>query len=351
MVLAALASEYALFPPGHPQLIDRLKRGAPHVERVQFRGHDAWRVDSLSLRREQRRIGVEQHDRPTIPGAIRLLGLSASVLDRKLVIRRNGDGSEAYQWRNRYWREELCMLRTALLFWLLHHASCDPNFSFLSEDGCFLRQTLSDDELNLALPHDDGYPTLSVTINGVVVSATTPAIDDRWEGAPVVSHVGNYHLPADKGLKAQDLAPQLWAYLPQDPDCPVNYTYLATAAYPDNQHLVTNATGKRNAPAWLQAQREVETESKTDGDESAVETIDEIEGTNQEEAGRAPKKKQRRRRPWKGKTKRVGTAKVGGDKPASDGTSDAKKKRSKKKKKARTSPKRNAGPPPPSSLF
>jgi len=244
-----------LFPTGFEGLMRHHNKKPTSLVKAMFRGNKAYLMSPLYMRDNQLEWSrkTKHKQLPKAEHAFELLAFAAYYLEKGLPRR------PEYQWRQRLLLQEMALMRTVLVYWLLHHQYCKCQREFYQPQGQFLGTPLTPIEAHLAHKTPDGLiPVLTIHHKLGSVTAAWLTLTDEWDGMPITHAVTEPRLPTV--VKKQEVVERMWGYLPPGLDRP-RHRELASLIeiepgnemYPHPEHLIVGKFGK---PAWLEEREE-----------------------------------------------------------------------------------------------
>lgn len=281
---APVRSRYCMVPTlrdGGP-LMTRYGRTGAHIENVVYRGRCGWYVETEAFRRTQREHSCRRYGRPRVDKCLTLCAEASRLLtvplrdrvdplkarqaedqDGRILLPESADESAsktsclAYQWLQRWLREELVRLRVGAALWLLDNAEPEFERGLLLLDAVQLWEeaSLTNWELTFAARVYGAVPVLEVKIDGYVVTVALPQLREEWAQARLVSDVRNTRTAPvtdsnEVTQRMEDTVARLWAFLPETPELATHGIGHKSYFYPHSQHIERNESGNAVNP-WL----------------------------------------------------------------------------------------------------
>lgn len=255
------------------QVTRRLVREGAHVEELLYRDRRAWYVPVDELREAQRNHALHRFRRPRIDDCLHLARESAMLLSYGLPERPDPtarEGSDdplvseppepvpAFQWRQKWLREELVRLRTNAALWLAENASFPMRRGVLALDlpQLVMREgALSQWDLAYAVRVCGVVPVLILAGEETQITVAMPEMFPEWIRATPVTKIRNTRtadLP-DRNEHTQRMEAcieRLWAFLPTSPSVVTHGVGPHSHLYPRPEALKRHPHGGVVMEKW-----------------------------------------------------------------------------------------------------
>lgn len=238
-----------------------------HVEHLVFRERLAWLFEIAPWRQSQR-DHARREKRPSVDECIKLCVESSRLLSYRIqprvdalktrTLQTENPGSaesvKAYQWYQRWLREELVRLRVNAALWLAEHADCRIQrvVMVLGPQALWEDSSLSNYELCFAVRIENVAPVLQLEVQRYQIAVALPWLPREWtERINTVAGVRNTRTGAVASAhltsRMEQVMERLWAYIPEQPGIELLGVGPASMMYPTDEHLDRDLRGLRDA--------------------------------------------------------------------------------------------------------
>lgn len=260
-------------------VMTRANRNQAHIEQVLYRERRAWYVSINELREAQRDHAQRRWKRPRVDRCLELIQEAAMLLMYQVPPRQDpskrlatDDPVEAkakaaagedqvpvmaYQWGQRWLREELVRLRVNAALWLVENASFQVERAVVPIDirHVWREAALSSWELWFP-PRTEGLiPVLMLHGDGVDITVPLPEFGSDCENVRMIRSVRNSRFAELENRnelthRIERCIAKLWGYLPQQPALLTHGVGFQSYAYPHEEHMERNPEGGNVCEAW-----------------------------------------------------------------------------------------------------
>jgi len=241
-------------PTYHRSVIKAYNQKLRPSDRVLFRNQRAWLLEADGLRETQRKWAVDKYGPPSLGDILTRIQIATYYLQKGVSNR------QAYQWKQRFFLEEMALLVMASVLGLAGRPHKVPlQYMFYDAEHSFLGKGLSKTELQLAHRSPEGLiPITMCSVRGVRVVCPWTVVTKAWQGADITRSFTRSAKPPPKYISEAELIESMWPLLPRTNRVELLAPLFCVAenmeSYPNPEHLVRGYEAQQ-APEWLHSDR------------------------------------------------------------------------------------------------